>query len=155
MRSVFYGLTLLALFVCAATAAPPVVTLEKNDAGVAVTIDGKPFTQYVVKSKTKPILWPIVGVDGLPLTRSWPMAEQPNEKHDHPHHRSLWFTHGEVNGIDFWMEEPSKDGKQPGVTEHQEFKTVRSGTSTEPCKSSRPTSGKCPTANRCATTYEP
>jgi len=24
------------------------------------------------------------------------------EEDDHPHHNSLWFTHGAVNGVDFW-----------------------------------------------------
>jgi hypothetical protein len=33
---------------------------------------------------------------------------------DHIHQRSLWFTHGDVNGIDFWSE-----GK--GRIEHKEF----------------------------------
>jgi hypothetical protein len=28
------------------------------------------------------------------------------ENHDHPHQRSFWFTHGNVNGIDFWGEDP-------------------------------------------------
>jgi hypothetical protein len=27
------------------------------------------------------------------------------EQTDHPHHRSLWFTHGEINGHDFWAGE--------------------------------------------------
>ena len=26
------------------------------------------------------------------------------EDKDHPHQRSLWFTHGKVNGVDFWSE---------------------------------------------------
>jgi hypothetical protein len=32
------------------------------------------------------------------------------ESKDHPHHRGLWFTHGEVNGIDFWANEESQKG---------------------------------------------
>ena len=27
------------------------------------------------------------------------------EDRDHPHQRSFWFTHGKVNGIDFWSEQ--------------------------------------------------
>jgi hypothetical protein len=30
------------------------------------------------------------------------MAEAPDEERDHPHHQSLWFAHGAVNGHDFW-----------------------------------------------------
>lgn len=44
------------------------------------------------------------------MTRSWPMEEAPDEEQDHPHHRSMWFSHGLVNGVDFWGEEASYKG---------------------------------------------
>ncbi len=45
----------------------------------------------------------------------------PGEKdRDHPHQRSLWFSHGDVNGIDFWSE-----GK--GIIQHREFVRLESG----------------------------
>ena len=28
----------------------------------------------------------------------------PGEETDHVHHRSVWVTHGSVNGVDFWSE---------------------------------------------------
>jgi hypothetical protein len=42
------------------------------------------------------------------------MAEVPGEAHDHPHHRGLWFTHGDVNGYDFWANEDSQPGAGKG-----------------------------------------
>ena len=98
------------------------VSLEKTAEGVAVKIDGQPFAEYVTKSGSKPILWPIIGPGGKRLTRNWPMEKDvPGETdHDHIHQRSLWFTHGDVNGIDFWSE-----GK--GRIEHREFVRVESG----------------------------
>ena len=90
--------------------------------GVRVTIDGQPFTDYLTFSGAKPILWPILGPTGKPMTRAYPMGEAPNEKKDHIHHRSLWFTHGSVNGISFWDE----TGKH-GTTRHREFVTIQSG----------------------------
>jgi hypothetical protein len=30
------------------------------------------------------------------------VANVPGETRDHPHHQGLWFTHGDVNGLDFW-----------------------------------------------------
>lgn len=44
------------------------------------------------------------------MTRGWPMVKNiPGESHDHPHHRAMFFTHGDINGIDFWGEgEPTK-----------------------------------------------
>jgi hypothetical protein len=38
----------------------------------------------------------------------------PNEAHDHPHHRGLWMTFGEVDQKDWWAE-----GKDKGQVEHQ------------------------------------
>ena len=42
-----------------------------------------------------------MGPTGSEVTRDYPMKEIEGEKHDHPHQRSWWFTHGNVNGIDF------------------------------------------------------
>lgn len=50
-----------------------------------------------------PYLYPLIGPSGNHLTRHFPMDKSHgNEQPDHPHHRSFWFTHGQVNGHDFW-----------------------------------------------------
>ena len=49
-----------------------------------------------------PYVYPLLGPGGVRVTRGFPMDPQPDEAHDHPHHRSLWFAHGSVNGHDFW-----------------------------------------------------
>lgn len=100
-------------------------TAEKCEHGVVVRIDGQPFCEYWTKSGNKPIVWPILAPDGTPVTRSYPMKEVAGEKADHIHHRSLWFTHGEVNGIDFWAEVNKK--APVGVTVHREFVKVAGG----------------------------
>ncbi len=97
-----------AAFSSAATAE---VTVEKSDDQITVKIDGKLFTNYLTNSGGKPILWPIIGPTGTAMTRSYPMEKKPGEATDHVHQRSFWFTHGKVNGVDFWMEGP-KAGKQ-------------------------------------------
>lgn len=74
---------------------------------VTVRIDGQLFTEYVFGNTPRPYCYPVLGPGGVPLTRDYPMkADTPGEEHDHPHHRSLWFTHGQVNGTDFWSEAP-------------------------------------------------
>jgi len=79
------------------------VTLERHDDRIDVAVDGKPFTSYIHAGHRKPILFPVHGPGGVPMTRSWPIVENvAGEAHDHPHHESIWFTHGIVNGIDFW-----------------------------------------------------
>jgi hypothetical protein len=105
-------------------AADPKITAEKSDSGVDVKIDGKPFATYVFKSGAKPIVWPIIGPTGEEMTRAWPMKDGvEGEKKDHIHHRSFWFTHGNINGVDFWAE----TAKVQGTIEHQELTQATSG----------------------------
>lgn len=97
--------------------------VTRHESSVVVTVDGKPFTTYHTKSKSKPILWPIVGPTGKSVTRGYPMkAATDTERADHPHHRSLWFTHGDVNGTSYWHEE-----KRSGSIVHKEFLKVEGG----------------------------
>ena len=54
----------------------------------------------------------LLAPDGTEMTRNYPMKDDvPGEVKDHPHHRALWFTHGAVNGIDFWAENNDQKGK--------------------------------------------
>ncbi|MHA1564417.1 MAG: PmoA family protein [Alphaproteobacteria bacterium] len=94
------------------------ITAAKSENGAIIKIDGKLFAEYVIDSGGKPIIWPIIGPTGKPMTRAWPMAEAPGEKQDHPHHRSLWFTHGDVNGLSYWHRE---------ITKHREFVKIEGG----------------------------
>ena len=98
------------------------VTAERSKEGVIVKIDGHFFTEYLIRSGTKPILWPILGPTEKPMTRSFPMGKTPGEKEDHPHQRSLWFTHGAVNQVDFWSE-----SSKAGSIVHHEFVKIASG----------------------------
>ena len=118
---------LFALFLACALpgpvrSAPTEITAERVPEGVAVKVDGKLFAKYWVKAGCKPVVWPIVGPTGKPVTRSFPMEDQPGEDQDHLHQRSLWFTHGNVDGIDFWSELPGH-----GTIEHREFTRVEGG----------------------------
>lgn len=101
------------------------MSFERSDDGtVAIRIDGKLFTRFMPNVDGTPILWPILSEAGSLMSRSLPMIERTDpanepdselkniyrngqigviaERNDHPHHRSLWFTHGDVNGVDFW-----------------------------------------------------
>jgi hypothetical protein len=83
------------------------VQVERCQDRIAVTVDGKPFTAYVFAGHRKPILFPVIGPGGAAMTRSWPLVEGvAGEPQDHPHHESIWFTHGAVNGADFWASHP-------------------------------------------------
>lgn len=119
--------SILATFLCCALVMPTVARaqfrLEKHAGGVRVFESDKQIAEYATNNGPKPIVWPLLGPDGERMTRDYPMVQNSeNEAHDHPHHRSLWFTHGEVNGIDFWAE-----GEKMGRTEHQEFTKMADG----------------------------
>ncbi|WZO98014.1 PmoA family protein [Isosphaeraceae bacterium EP7] len=88
------------------SAAAPGVVLTDEGPNVAVTVGGKPLTEYVSNVGPKPFFFPLIGPTGAPVTRAFPMKKVAGEKLDHPHHRSLWFNHGKVNGVDFWSEMP-------------------------------------------------
>lgn len=51
------------------------------------------------------------------------------EKRDHPHHRGLWFSHGDINGWDFWGNEKSQKGAGKGKGEIKvvKVKELKSG----------------------------
>ena len=79
------------------------LTLKQTDAGYEILIDDRMFAGYVANYEGSPIVYPIVGPTGKNMTRSYPMEkEYEGVKPDHPHHRSLWFSHGDVNKLDFW-----------------------------------------------------
>jgi len=99
----YYWFFLLAAPICAQ------VTIEKGDGRIQVTIDGKPYTTLFCGADTsKPYLHPLRSASGKIVTRRYPMESVPGETQDHPHHRGLWFSHGSVNGYDFWSNEPSQ-----------------------------------------------
>jgi|694.fasta_scaffold01325_2 hypothetical protein len=121
----FLGLSSWSIVTAAEPKAAGDFRLDKKEDGVEVYLGDQMVTKYWHKSGTKPILWPIVGPEGLKRTRAYPMDDkQPGEERDHIHHRSLWFTHGEVNGVDFWAETDKS-----GLIEHRSFGKVEGGKS--------------------------
>lgn len=110
--------TIFAAVVLATTSqalAEGAVKITEGDGKVIVHIDGQPFAEYVFRGHAKPIIYPIIGPHGIEMTRHYPMKEGvDNEAHDHPHQKSLWYTHDDVNGVQFWAEYPHKEGQQFG-----------------------------------------
>ena len=82
---------------------------------VDVTIDGKPYTTlFFGADNNKPYLHPLRAGSGKIVTRGFPMENITGESKDHPHHRGLWFSHGDVNGWDFWANEKTQKGVGKG-----------------------------------------
>jgi Methane oxygenase PmoA len=80
------------------------VSLTLKADTLEVAVGGEPFTTYHFgKDQKKPYFWPIRDAQGQIITRN---LVQPTDRPrpDHPHHRGLWFSVDEVNGIKFWAE---------------------------------------------------
>jgi hypothetical protein len=68
------------------------------DHQVVGTVDGKERLRWHYGAQyPRPFFFPLLGPSGLPLTR---MGHPGAPNHDH--HRSIWFAHNKVLGIDFW-----------------------------------------------------
>lgn len=95
----------LFLFSTIAVAQDAKVEIVDDGTKAVVQVDGDVFTEYCYSGYAKPILYPVFGPQQTPMTRNYPMVKDvENEATDHPHHKSIWYTHDEVNEIRFWME---------------------------------------------------
>ena len=103
-RTVFFALIfLLALGLFAERLTAEELTLKQTGTGYEVFIGENIFAGYLTDFRGTPVLYPIVGPTGKHMTRDFPWQEgYPGMRRDHAHHRSFWFAHGSVNGIDFW-----------------------------------------------------
>jgi hypothetical protein len=110
---------LLTALLPAAAATADVAFAEKGKT-LEITVSGKPLTTYRFGNEdgaAKPFFWPVAGPHGDPVTRAFPNVKGvPGETADHPHHRGLHFTHGEVARpgkpwVDFWAESAKVQGK--------------------------------------------
>lgn len=119
--SPLFALILLAGCVIASPADSGVQITQLPDR-LRIEVGGQLFSEYFYQNVSRPYLYPLLGPTGLRMTRHWPMEEAPDEEHDHPHHRSFWYAHGDLNGQDFWSE-TAKAGK----TVHEKFTEIKSG----------------------------
>jgi Family of unknown function (DUF6807) len=141
-RFVLTGVILIGLVTFFATEVNAELTAKKSADGEKVTIeiDGAPFAEYLTVSGAKPIVYPIIGPTGSAMTRAYPIEKaRPDERDDHIHHRSLWFTHGTVikdgEKTNFWHEKEYDKKIKNEIdrktvkerTVHREFTRIESG----------------------------
>ena len=98
---------------------------------VELYIGSRLFTSYCYNEHLKrPILFPVYTASGKVITRGWPLEPRPFDAVDHPHHYGISFTHGDVNGLDFWSNTDSvpDDMKMHyGTIVQQSFDEISSG----------------------------
>ena len=86
------------------------VNLTDLDDRIRVEIDGHLFTEWRHREWLGPYFYPVIGPNGVGITRNYPMKDGvPHEAQDHPHHRSLRFAHNDVNGLNFWYWRPGRE----------------------------------------------
>ena len=74
--------------------------------GAEIRVRGALFTRLqLTGAPNKPVFYPLYAPGGKLIVRKWPMEKSAGETNDHPHHRGLWFTHGAVDGVDYWTED--------------------------------------------------
>ncbi len=97
---------------------PRCQVLPLPDQQVAFQIDGVERLRWHFGSAyPRPFFYPLVGPSGSPLTRmGHPGAP------DHDHHRSIWFAHHKVLGIDFWGDQTAARIRQKGWLSYQDGK---------------------------------
>jgi hypothetical protein len=84
---------------------PRVQALPDGASRVSLRVDGVERVGYEFGSgHARPFFYPVIGVSGRPLTR----MGHPNPV-GHEHHKSVWFGHQKVGGINFWEERAGTD----------------------------------------------
>ncbi len=103
------------LLLCLAAASCLTAQVRFAAEDVAIMVDGKPFTTFHYGTDAnKPFLAPLRSASGKIITRRYPMETVQGESRDHLHHRGLWFSYDEVNGVKFWENDPSYTKGQIG-----------------------------------------
>ncbi|GAB3418108.1 DUF6807 domain-containing protein [Niabella aquatica] len=102
---------------------------EKKQADILY--NGQLLTSYCYyDSVAKPVLFPVNTIDGITVTRGYPINPKEGERTDHPHHIGIWLNYESVNGIDFWNNStaiPAAKKDLYGTIKHE--KIVKTGAS--------------------------
>lgn len=86
---------------------------REQETRIDVEVDGKLFTSYRWDEKIRrPVLFPLMSVGGGFITRGFPIETRDGETIGHPHQVGVAFSHGNVNGIDFWNNSPYRTEKE-------------------------------------------
>lgn len=106
------------------------LTFKQKGNRISVLVDGKLFTEYRDDTRV-PCLYPLMSPSGSHLTRQFPFVKGvEGEADDHKHHAGFWFTHGDVNGKDFWHKDNCKIVTKAILGKPLITKTISGGTGT-------------------------
>jgi len=75
------------------------------------------------------VLYPLRTSKGTVVTRGFPLEKLAGERTDHPHHVSVWFNYGNINGVDFWNNSGGKGSEKMGTVLHRSVNGIKNGPS--------------------------
>jgi hypothetical protein len=85
---------------------PRVQTVPQPDDQVSVQVDGHERLRWHFSPRyPRPFFFPLIGPSGRSVTR---MGHPADPTHDH--HRSFWWGHQSIAGVNFWEERPNTPG---------------------------------------------
>lgn len=120
MKFFFQFLSVAAVLFCQLSARADVKITQLDDR-FRVEVDGKVFTEWQYKAWAAPYLYPVIGPNGENITRHFPMKDGvAGESQDHPHHRSIRFSHRGINEYSFWAPDSDKEKRATIVLEKVE-----------------------------------
>ncbi len=105
-----HGWVILAFGVPGVVAAQPkpvprMQAVPLADHQVSFQQDGKELTAYHFGSQhRRPFLFPVIGPSGRSITR----MGHPHDPVSHSHHNSIWVSHHDLNGVNFWGDPHTK-----------------------------------------------
>ncbi len=121
---------LLALGVMVQGAKGVKIVENKEKKQLDVYVDDQLFTSYCYwDSQKKPVLYPLRTSKGTVVTRGFPLEKLAGERTDHPHHVSVWFNYGNINGVDFWNNSGGKGSEKMGTVLHRSVNGIKNGSS--------------------------
>lgn len=95
---------------------PRVQAVPVEDSQVSFQVDGVERLRWHAGTRyTRPHFYPLLGPSGRPLTRMGHPAAP-----DHDHHKSIWFAHHKVAGLDFWSDRTNNQARQDSWVHYQD-----------------------------------
>ena len=114
---IFRGLTPILMFsiggIILGEEAPKKIHFKKTSSGLDIYFGQKTVAEFSHTQTPlgRPFLCNIHTLDGIKVTRNYPITDK--DQDDHPHHQGLFHTFSKLNGIDFWH--------MKGVAKHRLF----------------------------------
>ena len=114
---IFRGLTPILMFsiggIILGEEAPKKIHFKKTSSGLDIYFGQKAVAEFSHTQTPlgRPFLCNIHTLDGIKVTRNYPITDK--DQDDHPHHQGLFHTFSKLNGIDFWH--------MKGVAKHRLF----------------------------------